>query len=49
MTERFSDLPRHEGHPLSDAERRALAAVLARETGGIRNVNELISDRLTFG
>jgi uncharacterized membrane protein len=49
MADRFGELLRHEGHPLSDAERRALAAVLARETGGIRNVNELVAERLTAG
>jgi uncharacterized membrane protein len=49
MAERLGDLLRHERHRLSDAEHRALAAVLTRETGGIRNVNELVAERLTAG
>ena len=49
MADRLSDLLQHERHPLSDAERRALTAVLARETGGIRNVNDLVAERLTVG
>jgi uncharacterized membrane protein len=49
MAVRLGELLRDERHPLSEAERRALVAVLARETGGIRNVNELVAEDFTTG
>jgi uncharacterized membrane protein len=36
-------------HPLTEAEMRALEAVLRRQTGTIRNVNELVAEHVTFG
>src|SRR5690349_15857626 len=49
MAEQLTELLHDGRHPLSAAERRALEAVLARETGGIRNVNEVLAEHLTAG
>jgi uncharacterized membrane protein len=49
MVERLGELLREEGHGLTDAERRALEAVLRRQTGTIRNVNELVAEHVTVG
>ncbi len=49
MVKPLSERLENEGHPLSDPERLALVAMLTRETGGIRNVNELVAERLTVG
>ena len=49
MVEQLSEFLQDERHALSEGERRALEAVLARETGGTRNVNELVAEHLTGG
>jgi uncharacterized membrane protein len=49
MAEQLGTLLGDERHSLSSAERRALEAVLARETGGIRNVNDLLAAHATAG
>jgi len=49
MAAQLNELLDDARHPLSAAERRALEAVLARETGGIRNINEVEHEHLTVG
>jgi uncharacterized membrane protein len=49
MADQHLSLLEDARHPLRNAERRALEAVLARETGGIRNVNELLAEHLSAG
>jgi uncharacterized membrane protein len=49
MAEHLGELLQHEEHGLTEAERRALEAVLRRQTGTIRNVNELVAEHLTMG
>lgn len=49
MATQLTELVEDARHPLSAAERRALAAVLARAPGDIRNLNEVERDHLTVG
>jgi len=49
MPDRLRKLLRHEGHPLTEGESRAPRAVLNRQTGEIRNMNEVEAERLTAG
>ena len=47
MAERLEHLLRNVGHDLTEAESRALAAVLRRQPGGLRNINEVVEEHLT--
>jgi uncharacterized membrane protein len=49
MAERLEHLLRSVGHDLTEAEGRALTAVLRRQTGGVRNVNDVVEEHLTPG
>ena len=49
MSDLLEDLLRGSEHELSEDESRALIAVLRRQTGELRNINELVEERLTPG
>ena len=49
MANELEQLLRSGEHKLSEAESRALTAVLRRQTGKARSTNELVEERLTTG
>jgi uncharacterized membrane protein len=49
MSDGLEQLLQNGGHGLTEAESRALYAVLRRQTGELRNINELTAQRLTPG
>ena len=49
MSDALDELLTSGEHRLSEAESQALYAVLRRQTGELRNINELMAERLTPG
>lgn len=49
MSDGLEQLLQNGEHGMTDAESRALYAVLRRQTGELRNINELAEERLTPG
>lgn len=49
MSDVLEELLRESAHELSEDESRALVAVLRRQTGDLRNINEVVYEQLTPG
>jgi uncharacterized membrane protein len=49
MSDALDELLKSDEHRLSEAESQALYAVIRRQTGELRNINELMAEHLTVG